>query len=236
MAKWKMWSQQGELKQLIRDWIDTGSYREKILADAKRECNGKWDDTEIAKAFEELLQDWLIINDGDGSINVTEWSHSALEKATGKDLYSSLEFLKEVGVFHPDMVQEGIEGVSGNTAEEAEAADASAMDVMPESSKVKKVAGGQSHDLLVKEVPEGAERVETEVDGVIQATFKDTKGEFTIAEVIEKASTVSSVDMAKEIGGWIIENVEQFIDNQDTIFRMYLNIRSDMGMPASSLY
>jgi len=190
----------------------------------------------VSKAIDELLQDWLILDDGTGSIHVTECSHDALLVATGKDHIASLEFLKEKGVYHPDMVEEGIEGVTCGSAEEQEAMEAAGMDVMPESGKVKKVEAAQGSEMTVKEVPEEAKRVTSALDMVIADTFKDAKCEFTIAEVAEKAVTISPADLAREIGAWIIQNVEQFIDNQDTVFRMYLCVNSDMGMPASSLY
>ena len=107
---------------------------------------------------------------------------------------------------------------------------------MPESKKVKPIKRAQSREMLVNEVPEDAKRISSAVDEAISTAFKENKSEFTIPEVVEKADTISSVAMAKEIGNWIVGNVEQFIDNQDTVFRMYLNISSDMGMPMSSLY
>ena len=111
------------------------------------------------------------------------------------------------------------------------------MDTMPASKKVKRVERAQSGDMLVSEVPAGTERIESAVDGALKDIFKEgKKGEFTVPEVMEMIGGVSPADMAREIGDWISKNVEQFIDNQDTVFRMYLNIRSDMGMPASSLY
>lgn len=238
MSRWKCWSRQGELKELIKVWIDTGSYREKIIDDVIREVGAKWQPDDVSKALDELIQDWLVVDDGTGSINVTEWSHDAIRGALGGDKseLEAMEFLKDKGVFHPDMANYGIIDPSFKSAEEIEAADAALMDVMPESDKVKRVEKAQSGEMLVSEVPDGAERVSSAVDDAINSAFKDVKCEFTVPEVIERAKDVSPVEMGKEIGKWIIDNVEQFIDNQDTVFRMYLNIRSDMGLPASSLY
>jgi len=114
--------------------------------------------------------------------------------------------------------------------------DAADMDVMPESAKVKRISKAQNNDLIVDEVPQGAKRVSSAVDAAMQSAFKEVESEFSVAEVIEQSASISSSEMGKEIGSWIVANVEQFIDNQDTVFRMYLNIRSDMGMPVSSIF
>ena len=57
------------------------------------------------------------------------------------------------------------------------------------------------------------------------------KVKMTPDEIREKAKAVDTEAMAKEVMDWLITNVEQYIDNQEITFRMYLTLESGEKMP-----
>ena len=50
-------------------------------------------------------------------------------------------------------------------------------------------------------------------------------------EIRAMAATIDADAMAGEVMAWLIANVEQYIDNQETTFRMYLTLESGEKMP-----
>lgn len=109
MKEWKRWSDQGELKLCIRCDIDTGNNRNMICDDIMRDYPDKWDRKEINKAITELKNDKLIAHLGGNYFKVTGWGHDCVCEIMHTDDYGkALRKLKELGVFHKDMVQEGI--------------------------------------------------------------------------------------------------------------------------------
>jgi len=199
------------------------------------------DSAEAGRQVDELVESWLAFSDDAGNVRLTEWQHESLIRATGQaDYPGAIMFLFDKGVWHPDMDRYGMTD-DGEAASEdskrAEAEAAAAMVTMPDQyDKVKKIDRAQGDSMTFNEVPEGAERVTSAVKTAGIEAFKEESHEFTIGEVMEKTKSINPLDLAVEIGDWITSNVEQFIDNRESVFRMYLTIKSDMAMPVSSLY
>ena len=107
--QWKKWEEQGELKLLIRDIIDTGNNRNDIVRQIELEHPNAYPSKVIHIAITELKKDLLISHCGNDYFKVTEWAHDAVREATGiKDWKKCLLRLKKIGVFHPDMIKEHI--------------------------------------------------------------------------------------------------------------------------------
>ena len=244
MAKqWKSWTEQGKLKTAIRSLLDTSCDREavvwKVTACFKDEKGQPWTSEAVGRGIDELIADWFVIVRNDGWLQLTEESHDSLVKATGQGDYpGALMFLMDRGVWHPDMERFGMtEGGKDAATVMQDEHGVVKINTMPDSEKVKRIEKAQGESANLTEVPEGAERVGSALQTSYDATFaKDEKHEFSIAEIIEKTPGIDSSEMAVEIGDWISSNVEQFIDNRETVFRMYLNIKDNMGMPVSSLF
>ena len=106
--KWKTWEEQGELKQEIRDYIDTGNNRNNIVNEISRDFPDKWTRKEIHRAITELKKDLLIAHCGHDYYKVTSWAHDALLSATGcRSHEKALMKLKEARVYHKDMATFG---------------------------------------------------------------------------------------------------------------------------------
>jgi len=243
--KWKVWADQGRLKTAIRSCLDTSCEREavawKVLNVSKDGQGQPWTVEAVEKAIDELIADWLVITRKDGLLQLTEESHDSLVHATGQGDYpGAMMFLFERGVWHPDMERFGLtDGGESASDAVAKAQDelAAKMDTMPEGSgKVKKVDGAQGEDVTYGEVPEGATRIASAVTAAAAETFRDEKHEFSVAEIRERTPLIDPVELAVELGDWMTANVEQYIDNRETVFRMYLCVKSDMGMPVSSMF
>ena len=113
--EWKTWKSQGELKEEIRDVIDTGAGRQYIVEFIQDEIvkKSKWTNEEIEKAIDELKEDLLIVEADPMQdlpfYKVSAWAHDALLHGTGSKSYrEALGKLKEAGVYHRDMVSDGI--------------------------------------------------------------------------------------------------------------------------------
>lgn len=244
MAKiWKSWDEQGRLKEVIRSLLDTRRSRETLVCTATgsfHDKNGQpWTPEEVNKAIDELIADWLVINRNDGWLQLTEESRESLVQATQQGDYpGAMMFLFEKGVWHPDMERFGLTD-SGETASEATAKAqqelTDQMVTMPDGRENMRVEKAQCEAVTYNEVPDGAKRITSAITMATVETFKDEKYEFSIQEIREHTPKIDPVELAVELGGWIATNVEQFIDNQETIFRMYLCVKSDMGMPVSSM-
>jgi hypothetical protein len=172
---------------------------------------------------------------------VSNWNgdKQGLVEATGQlDYPSALLFLHYKGIKHPDLERYGLTDFIEQPAAKHEVKSNDLPQSMGVSSKVTSVGKAQSGETAYNNVPDGAERVSGY--GAIQVSqremFKEEKHEFSIPEIVEMTPSVNTVELAVELARWITTNVEQFIDNQESVFRMYLSIKSDMGMPACSVF
>ena len=241
--KWKLWEEQGDLKIAIRDCVELGRHVSNVAERVSKASKGTWSEHTVKRNIKELLEDWLLIAPdggfedghlGDATwVQVSEWvNNDELIQATKQADYSgALMFLFEKGVKHPDMERYGLADCKKEDAEVV-----SEMATMPDYQKVKRVEGAQGDNSSYNEVPEGAEQITSAVKQAASDLFKTETFEFSVGEILAKSQEISPKEMATELGGWIIANVEQFIDNQESVFRMYLTINSDMAMPMSSLY
>jgi hypothetical protein len=245
----KKWEDQGELKNLIKKTI--GEEREGIeLSDivVHKTFNVGLENAEathiVHKAIDELRKDWLICtnprNSQDKFYQVTECAQpSVLIEATGqKDYPGALLFLLNKGVWHPDMERHGLidNSESNDTVSEDKPKSRDKEEKMSSSKKVIGVKGAQSDESNFDALPEDSEQVKSAVDAAKESMFDTPEMEFSLDQINENLETISPAKMAEEIGKWVTDNVEQFIDNRETVFRMYLTINADMGMPNSSLY
>jgi len=218
MNKWKQWSDQSTLKQDISRLTKTGISK----SDLYYKLLIKYDNVDkisqqIDCAISELLAEWMIItNKETEQFQLTENAGKELVSATGqKDYHEALLFLCKHNVWHPDMKRFGID----NSLEQ---------NIQKDQDK--------KDDLELQSVPDGSTKIASAVDFVSQQTFADEKFEFTCEEIIEKTKLVDPAKMAGELGSWLVANVEQFIDNHETIFGICLNIESKLGMPHSHLF
>jgi len=102
--EWKTWEEQGELKQEIKYWIDTGNNRQNIVNTISRENPDKWTKKEIHRAITELKKDLLISHCGHNYFKVTEWAYDAVCKATRcSDFHKALHRLRKARVYHREM-------------------------------------------------------------------------------------------------------------------------------------
>ena len=238
--KWNRWEDQSPFKREVRSILEAAPRpKSEVVEMATKKVS--IDSSESGRQVDELLDSWLVFADDTGNIRLTEWQHESLIKATGQaDYPGAIMFLFDKGVWHPDMDRYGMTDDGETASEEAKRAEseaAAAMVTMPDRyDKVKKIDKAQGDSMTFKEVPEGAERVTSAVQTAGVEAFKEESHEFTIGEIMEKTKGINPLDLAVEIGDWITSNVEQFIDNRESVFRMYLTIKSDMAMPVSSLY
>ena len=238
MAKqWKRWRDQTAFKRTVRDVLEASPQQKDVLLERASRHSPVPD---ASRQLEELIADWLVYVDQKGNVRLTEWQHNNLVQATGQgDYLGAMMFLFEKGVWHPDMERFGLTDGGEAASEEAARAQrelAAKMDTMPVSDKVRPVEGAQSGESVYGAVTDGAERITSAVATATVETFKDEKHEFSIQEIRERTPGISPVELAVELGDWISSNVEQYIDNRETVFRMYLCVKSDMGMPVSSMF
>jgi len=237
--KWKLWEDQGDLKLAIRDCIGLGMRFTDVCERVSKESEGRWQWLGVMDGISELLKDCLLIS-SDGFVQVSELAHESLVKATNQaDYTGALMFLFEKGIKHPDMERYGLTDggeLASEASKKSEEDAAAKMTTMPDSDKVKRVEKAQGDSATYSEVPAGAEQISSAVQSVASEIFKSETCEFTVEEIIAKIKEIDPAVMAAELGNWIVSNVEQFIDNQEYVFRMYLTIQSGMAMPVCSLY
>jgi hypothetical protein len=111
--EWKTWESQGELKETIRDVIDTGAGGRYIVESIQEGLfrESIWTDDAIRVAIDELEKDGLIVNVEEECTHylVTEWAHDGIMTLTKIDNFQkALEKLREMGIYHRDMVRYGI--------------------------------------------------------------------------------------------------------------------------------
>lgn len=257
--KFKLWKEQSELKQAIKYEIDKGI----CVSVLQNRLSERFTAEEVYKATDELLKDWLIIpfcksKDGDllcitsGELNpwlqVTEFSNDGLLKATGcNNMSDALMFLLKKNVWHPDMDRYGITEDGKHSSDVVETSKAeSSMRAMPAdktamsgSSKIKRADKAQSGESSYQEVPEGAEQISSSVQDKLNSVFEkneDETCEFSTEEIFKKTDTIDPKGLAMEIGTWLVKNVEEFIDNHETLFRIYLPVCAEIEMPNCSLF
>jgi len=255
--KWKIWEEQSHLKQIIRDQIGDGIQCADLINNILHVCTKRYADWEIKLAVTELLEDWMIIAPvGDSSndiidfwLLVTEKAHEDHVTAATKtnSMSDALLFLMKNNVWHPDMDRYGMteDGTdSVDIVKKAEQENTSKTEVSEKTSmsgdtRVAKIEKAQSGDSTYQEVPEGASQFSSSIQDKLANVFGDNEEEhyeFTIDEIVEKTATIDPKGLAMEIGVWLVKNVEEFIDNQESLFRIYLPICADLEMPNCSLF
>ena len=256
--QWKKWEHQNSIgkhiKSLLNDKLTKAQLLDKavkvdpefpgalwFINDGNAVDNNIQNLTEVvSNAIDELLSDWLIFQDESGVLHVSEDEKDALIEATGQmDYPNALMFLFNKNIYHPDMERLGLtdDGAdSTNNVTKDKQNTGSNLAAMPDSKSVIKVQKAQGLDLTYQEVPEGAEKIQSVISHASKTAFKTETHDFSIDQIKTIAALLSSSDMAIELGSWIINSVEQFIDNHETIFRLYLNVSSEVGMPVSSLF
>lgn len=72
----------------------------------------------------------------------------------------------------------------------------------------------------------------------ISTDIKDSEPDEIVAlsadEIKERGSRVDTKSVASEVLGWLERNVEKFIENKETLFRIYLTVDKPDEMPATS--
>lgn len=243
--QWKSWEDQGILKTVIKSVMSITGDRSEIvskateasLAAGETHCNRQI----VEKAVDELLSDWMIFSLHDGTLQLTEEAHESLVQATGQGDYpGAMLFLFEKGIRHPDMDRFGLTNDGDSASDEnvkSQNHSASKIATMPSSfKKVKRIESAQGEAGIYEAVPEGAEKIDSAVSSVPTEPTKEQECEFSSQEILDKIPAINPADLAVELGDWMLSNVEQFIDNRETVFRLYLCVNSDMGMPVSSLF
>lgn len=104
---WKSWANQSELKKQIRHWILGGELFSEI---SRSKLISNVNDPGAEKALNELISDWMVIEEPNGNLWVTDSCGTCpelLTKATGKNNYlDALRFLFEKGIRTVDMILE----------------------------------------------------------------------------------------------------------------------------------
>ena len=183
----------------------------------------------------------------EGKICLKTWLESwdgnkdELVRMTGeKDYPSALLWLFNRGCRTSDMerfgLMDAVEPSKESIPSHVKSFDPDLPKTMPDSKLVNKIDKAQSGEVNYHGVEAGTLKVRSAVDSALHATFEEQVREYPAAKVKELTETIDPVEIAVEIGGWITKNVEQFIDNRETVFRMYLNVQSGMNMPMSSLF
>lgn len=100
---------QSELAKIVMYWIDTGNFPGNIISDIYREHGDKYSEQEIKDTIDNLKRKLLVVSEDDGYLHVTDCSHDSIVEATGsEDFIDALKKLKELKIFHPDMVRYGV--------------------------------------------------------------------------------------------------------------------------------
>lgn len=248
------WDELGELKNKIKIEVNKGISFLELKTRLQELYPIKWSISEIEKAVKELLSDWFLFSTDEDYKNekelkdhtfvyVSEWSTESLIDGTGKqNMSDALLFLMEHGIWHPDMERYGMteEGESSNLVVEKEQKNSENKPEAFQTDSVVVVDKAQNSDLVYREIPEGQERVESSVKQVIKNMFAEEetekKNKLSISEVLDLIQKIDTKKIAVEIAQWVLANVENFIDNHETLFRMYLSIDASMNMPECSLY
>lgn len=254
VKKWKTWEEQSHLKQIIKEQVGAGIQHSDLMNNVLRDYSKRYADWEIKLAIDELLEDWLLISfvgrSSDESpelrLIVTELApeDNILAATEANNMSDALLLLMKSNVWHPDMERYGMtedgEDSSIMTASEILSESVEEKVSMKDSKKVSTVVNAQNDNLTVHEVPDGAERFTSTLQEKLANVFNDNPEneirEFSVDEIIEKTKAIEPQGIADEIGSWIVANVEQFIDNHEYVFRMYLPVCADNEMPNCSLF
>jgi hypothetical protein len=254
--KFKTWEEQSHLNQIIKEQIGNGIQCTELIGNILRDHPKRYADFEILLAVDELLEDFMIIAPLSNVIDtetidlwlvVTECANEEyITKATSNsNMSDALLFLMKQNVWHPDMdrygmTEEGEDPITAVEKNEKYPSDKEDKISMSGSTKVSRVINAQSDNATFQEVPDGAERFASTIQDKLANVFNDNPEdeirEFSVDEIAEKTKTIEPDGLATEIGSWIVTNVEQFIDNHEHVFRMYLPVCAEEDMPNCSLF
>ena len=157
-----------------------------------------------------------------------------------KDYPGALLKLFNEGHRLPDMDRYGLtdadESSLGKIQAHIKTFDPDLPKTMPDSKLVNKINKAQSGEANFQKMEVGTTKVHSAVEEALKATFKEQVRAYPVEKILELTPTIDPSEVAVEIGGWITTNVEQFIDNRETVFRMYLDVQAGMNMPTCSLF